>query len=55
MIDLSLISMEFLRKRDRMNLDLKKYEMYIDGAFCEAENGATAENINPSTGQVINT
>lgn len=38
-----------------MNLDLKKYEMYIDGAFCEAENGATAENINPSTGQVINT
>ena len=32
--------------------DLKQFQMYIDGAWTDAENGATFESLNPATAQV---
>ncbi|MGO4936118.1 aldehyde dehydrogenase [Fundicoccus sp. Sow4_H7] len=37
-----------------MNLVLDQFKMYIDGEFVDASNNDTFDNINPSTGQVIN-
>ena len=31
---------------------MKHYQMYIDGEWCDAEDGATLESINPATGKV---
>ncbi len=31
---------------------MKHYQMYIDGKWCDAEDGATLQSINPATGQV---
>ena len=31
--------------------DLKTYQFYIDGAWCDAEGGKTFESVDPSTGQ----
>jgi len=31
---------------------MKHYQMYIDGQWCDAEDGARLESINPSTGEV---
>ena len=30
---------------------LKTYQLYIDGAFCDAEGGKTFESVNPATGE----
>ncbi|SFH56629.1 Aldehyde dehydrogenase family protein [Pisciglobus halotolerans] len=37
-----------------MNIDSKKYKMYIDGEFIDSSSGETFDNINPLTGKVIN-
>lgn len=37
-----------------MSLKLDQYKMYIDGAFVDASNGETFDNINPSTAKVLN-
>ncbi|MFC6465283.1 aldehyde dehydrogenase [Marinilactibacillus sp. GCM10026970] len=37
-----------------MSLKLDQYKMYIDGAFVDASNGETFDNINPSTAEVLN-
>lgn len=31
---------------------MKHYQMYIDGQWCDAENGDTLESVNPATGEV---
>ncbi len=31
--------------------NLARYQLYIDGAFCDASDGATFESINPATGE----
>lgn len=31
---------------------MKHYQMYIDGEWCDAEDGATLESVNPATGKV---
>ena len=31
---------------------MKHYQMYIDGEWCDAKDGATLESINPATGKV---
>jgi len=31
---------------------MKHYQMYIDGEWCDAEDGATPESINPATTKV---
>mgnify|MGYP001573103256 FL=1 len=30
--------------------ELKRYQMYIDGEWTDAENGATFTSVNPATG-----
>ncbi len=31
---------------------MEHYQMYIDGEWCDAEDGATLESVNPATGKV---
>lgn len=38
----------------RMELKLDQYKMYIDGQFVESSEGTLGDNINPSTGEVLN-
>lgn len=37
-----------------MELKLDQYKMYIDGQFVESSEGTLGDNINPSTGEVLN-
>ena len=32
--------------------ELKKYQMYIDGEWCDAADGQTLESVNPATGEI---
>ncbi len=32
--------------------DLERFQLYIDGQFCDAEGGKTFESVNPATGEV---
>ena len=31
---------------------MKQYQMYIDGEWCDAADGATLDSVNPATGEV---